>query len=241
MRGRNRGKAESQKIATVMHVRIVPHPAFALRTFALRRGKRPALPALPAPPALPALRCGGMLRRLLNLDHSVRAWIVTHRVHLLDGVMVAISMAGRGGAVWLALGIALRIARRLSLRRLIELGCAILLASVLADYVLKPAVNRQRPFAVLHDFTVIGDLPNRASFPSGRAANAFAGATVLAWALPAWQGAWWALAGLIAFSRIYLGVHYPADVVGGGVVGALSAIVVLFASAALTRQGVKGT
>ena len=182
-----------------------------------------------------------MLARFLHVDHLVRAWVVAHRVHTLDAVMVALSVAGRGGRVWLAIGLALAVTRRIHWRRFAELAAALILATVLVDHVMKPLVDRHRPFTSIPAVAIIDARPDDASFPSGHAGNAFAAATVLARAMPALQPVWWTLAVLIAFSRIYVGVHYPADVIGGAIVGAASAIAVLLASAALTRSGVKGT
>ena len=139
------------------------------------------------------------------------------------------------------IGIALTTTRKMQWQRLAELAAAVALATVTVDYVVKPLVDRHRPFTSIPAVDVITSRPHDASFPSGHAGNAFAGAVVLARTLPAWQAAWWILAALIAYSRIYVGVHYPADVIGGALIGALSAAVVLAASAALTRSGVKGT
>ena len=182
-----------------------------------------------------------MAARLLDLDHFVRAWIVGHRVHAIDGVMVALSVVGRGGRVWIGISLALWAAGRLRWQQLAQLLAALALATLTVDYVLKPLVDRHRPFRSIPSVSVLDARPKDASFPSGHAGNAFAGATVLAQALPAWQPVWWTLAALIAFSRVYVGVHYPADVIGGAVTGACCAIVVLLASAAFTRSGVKGT
>jgi len=181
------------------------------------------------------------VKRLLDLDHLVRAWIVTHRVHAIDGVMVALSVLGRGGRVWIGIGLVLWAAGRLKWQRLTELLVALALATIAVDYVIKPLVDRHRPYISIPAVSVLDARPKNASFPSGHAGNAFAAATVLARAMPAWQPVWWTLAALIAYSRVYVGVHYPADIVGGAVIGTACAILVLLASAALTRSGVKGT
>ena len=182
-----------------------------------------------------------MFARVLHLDHLVRAWIVDHRVRALDAAMVALSVAGRGGTIWLAIGVVLTVAGKMKWQRLAELAAAVLVATITVDFVIKPLVDRHRPFASIPAVAVLEKRPHDASFPSGHAGSAFAAATVLARALPAWQAAWWILAALIAYSRIYVGVHYPADVIAGALIGALSAAVVLAASAALTRSGAKGT
>jgi undecaprenyl-diphosphatase len=156
---------------------------------------------------------------ILRSDAALSAWVVAHRLGALDGVMWTLSAIGRGGAVFVAAGLALAAGGRIAPRGLVRLLAAVLLATATADYVVKPVVNRQRPFAQDPTIRVIGGRPNDASFPSGHAANAFAGALMLSRLVPAGQAAWWALAAAIAVSRVYLGVHYPLDVLGGAAIG----------------------
>jgi len=155
---------------------------------------------------------------MLAFDRLLRAWVVAHRVAGLDVVMWALSLLGRGGMVWLGLGAIIAVRqRRLGVFTAVLL--AVLLASALANNVLKPLFQRDRPFVATSD-DVIGGCPDDASFPSGHSANAFAGAFVLS-RVAGSSGAlaWWTLAGAIAYSRVYLGVHYPLDVIGGARVG----------------------
>ena len=85
----------------------------------------------------------------------------------------------------------------------------------------KALVHRHRP--VEHQ---IGPSERTHSWPSGHAATAFAGAATLAWLVPRFRLLWYALAVLIAYSRLYNGVHYPTDVLSGAILGLLVAWVV---------------
>ena len=133
--------------------------------------------------------------------------------------MWVVSVVGRSGIIWLVVGVALTLARRVQPSGLIQLALTILLASLVTDRVLKPLIGRERPFVSTPDIRVIGGRPADASFPSGHAANAFAGSSALSRIVPGARIVWWAMALTIAYSRVYLGVHYPLDVIGGAAMG----------------------
>ena len=165
-----------------------------------------------------------MLNGLLQLDTQLLTWITSHRIAILNTPLWLISVVGRGGIVWFGIGATLVVGRRISGSRFLQLALALLIASVVSDHVIKPHVGRQRPFANVAHLEVLGNKPDGSSFPSGHAATAFAGALVLSRLLPAGHVLWWTLAVVIAFSRVYLGVHYPLDVSAGALIGLICGV-----------------
>jgi hypothetical protein len=106
-----------------------------------------------------------------------------------------------------------------------------------ANGLLKGVFERVRPPLSASDLTASIDLPASYSFPSGHAMTAFAAATALAVLHPRLRVPALALAGLIAASRPYLGVHYWTDVVVGAALGGLIGYTVARAALALPRRG----
>jgi undecaprenyl-diphosphatase len=163
----------------------------------------------------------------LQLDYLLDAWVVAHRARILDGMMLALSIVGEGGRVWIALAVGLALARRLPWLGVARMILAILCVLLIVDWVLKPAVGRARPFERTPLMQVIGKRPHDASFPSGHASGAGAGALALTMLAPWGWPLWWALAAAIGYSRVYLGDHYPLDVLAGGAIGASLAWIVM--------------
>ncbi len=151
-------------------------------------------------------------------EFAVLDWIQANlRCGFLDSLMVAVSTICNHGEVWIILAAVLLIFRKT--RRLgAAVAVALVLDLVLCNLILKPLVDRIRPCDI-NQIALLVPRPPDASFPSGHTAVSFAAVGALA----ASRSRLWipscVLAAVIAFSRLYLYVHWPTDVLGGIVVG----------------------
>ena len=108
-------------------------------------------------------------------------------------------------------------------RALAEVLPSLWLTTAIMEVPVKRFFHRRRPFIDVVRATVVGRRPGSYSFPSGHSAAAFAGATLLRRHYPRWSPAFYLLAVMVGFSRIYLGAHYPSDVAIGGLGGTVLA------------------
>mgnify|MGYP001584140387 CR=1 FL=1 len=140
--------------------------------------------------------------------------------------MIFASALGAGGFLWVALALIVSVfpARRAAAwRLLLTVGFTLLIT----DYVLKPIVERPRPFVVIADLPVIDGKPQSPSFPSGHVGRAVAGAIAGSRMLPGAGWVLWPIGAAVAISRVYIGVHWPTDVIAGAVIGLACAWFVL--------------
>jgi undecaprenyl-diphosphatase len=93
---------------------------------------------------------------------------------------------------------------------------------------IKEYVGRMRPCHVLDHVRLLVDCGGGKSFPSSHAANNFAAAYVVTYFFKKNQWFFYTIAGLMAFSRVYIGVHYPLDIIGGALVGLIVAYLITF-------------
>ena len=162
---------------------------------------------------------------LQQMDLSVLLWIQDHlRTDFLNGFWKAITFLGNGGWFWIVLGIALVLFRKTRPVGITVLA-ALAIGALITNVCLKNWVARVRPYdySVLI-YALVGPEKDF-SFPSGHTCSSFAAAFVCWKMLPRKYGAAaMILAALITFSRLYVGVHYPTDVLGGLMIGIVSAI-----------------
>jgi undecaprenyl-diphosphatase len=160
---------------------------------------------------------------VIGLDQHVYRWIVHHRGEPFDTIFVALTRIGTYGLVWIVLA-----ALAAWLWRKPEILALVLLADGAAQALSslgKLITDRPRPPLRYPEPAPLIPAPHTASFPSGHATTSFACAATLARFAPRRVAVLlYVLAALIAYSRVYVGVHYPLDVLGGAVLGLLIAI-----------------
>ena len=168
-----------------------------------------------------------------GFDLPILEWIAENlRCSFLDFIMVPITQLGNAGIFWIAIALILLLIpkyRRIGL----AMGIALLTGLLLCNIIMKPAIARIRPYdyELAHFGKTIALLipaQHDFSFPSGHTLASFEAATVLFLHNKKFGTAALILACLIAFSRLYLYVHYPTDVLFSVVLGVAIAFLARF-------------
>ncbi len=161
-----------------------------------------------------------MMEALLNLDGNILIWIQEFlRNPILDPFFKVVTALGNAGIFWIIATLFLLIPKKT--RRVGMMSAFALLWSLLLNNILlKNLVARTRPYYVVEGLIPLIKKPSEFSFPSGHAGSSFASACALYRNLPKKYGIWFlALAIFISLSRLYVGVHYPSDVLAGAITG----------------------
>lgn len=173
----------------------------------------------------------------MSFDWTILHWIQSALVcPFMDFLMPKITLLGNGGAIWLLAAIALLITkkyRKYGIFLLAGLAVGVLTGNI----ILKPLIARPRPCWIDQSVALLIATPTDFSFPSGHTLSSVIGATVLTKANPKFGIAAIPLAALIAFSRLYLYVHYPTDIIAGAALGVVIGLgVCVLGSILLTRM-----
>lgn len=156
---------------------------------------------------------------ILSFDNAILDWIQANlRNGFMDIFMPTVSALGNSGAIWIACAIILLISKKYR-RCGMMVSIALVLGFVICNLCLKPLVARPRPCDLNDAVTLLITRPYGYSFPSAHTVSSFASASALCMSdkrlgIPAGI-----LAAVIAFSRMYLYVHFPTDVLAGILLG----------------------
>ena len=156
---------------------------------------------------------------LINLDGNILLWIQEYiRQDWMEGIWKWITMLGDSGWFWIALSILLMIPRQ---TRWIGITS---LAALVIGALITNLVARTRPYEVIDGLVLLIEKQKDYSFPSGHTCASFAAAGVYWRMMPKkYAVLLLILAALIACSRLYVGVHYPSDVLAGLAIGLFAA------------------
>ena len=154
-----------------------------------------------------------------QIEFAILDWIQeTLRCGFFDGFFKFVTSLGNEGIIWIVMGVVL-----LFFKKYRRLGVTVLLGLlgglIIGNVCIKNIVARLRPFQINETVELIIKTPSEYSFPSGHTLSSFIAATCVLLrdkrlGIPACV-----LAALIAFSRLYLYVHFPTDILGGAVLG----------------------
>lgn len=163
-----------------------------------------------------------MRHRLQHWEQQTLLWFQEHlRRSWLTAAMKIATFLGNGGILWLT-ACACLLVRQQTRRAALTALLSLVFSALVCKRCWKNLVERARPFDKIPGLQFLIRKPHDFSFPSGHTSSSFAVATVFLATLPLWFGLTaLGIAAVIAFSRMYLGVHYPSDVLCGMVLGIL--------------------
>ena len=156
------------------------------------------------------------------MDAQILLWIQDNiRQEWLTPVMKFITYLGNAGAIWVVLTLIFLLWRPYR-KAGITAVAAMFFSFILNNLLLKNIIARTRPYEVIDGLTLLVAPATDYSFPSGHSATSFAAAVVFAKMFGWRRGIWFLVLALcISLSRLYVGIHYPTDVMFGIVSGAL--------------------
>ena len=161
-----------------------------------------------------------MLDSLVQLDQNILLFIQEYiRQDWMNWFWKGITHLGDAGIIWIILAVLLLISKR-TRKAGIAAILALLLSLLITNVCIKNTVARIRPYEVIDGLRLMIEKQKDFSFPSGHTSASFAAACAFYHTLPKkWGIAAVILAVLISLSRLYVGVHYPSDVLGGLIIG----------------------
>ena len=164
---------------------------------------------------------------MIECDERILLWIQENlRFDFLTPIMKFITHLGDAGIIWIILSIVLLFFNKTRKAGIYSIS-ALIIMLLFNNMFLKEVINRTRPYEVIEGLKLLIPKQPDPSFPSGHSAASFASTTAIYRHIPQKAGIpLLILAFLISFSRLYVGIHYPTDVIGGIIIGVIIGIIV---------------
>jgi len=168
-----------------------------------------------------------MLDYIISIDQSIFLFINQHLWNSYVGfAMFVLTQLGNGYFLFPFVVAGLLIFDRKNTLLILVISLVAMFLGGIIVHILKELIQRPRPLSQFMDINIYRQKLYVGSFPSGHSQTAFSTAAVLSGHYKKWL-LFYLLAFLVAFSRVYIGVHYPFDIIAGSLIGYLSAKLVL--------------
>lgn len=165
-----------------------------------------------------------MLNSLVQFEGEILTYIQTViRSAPLDVFMKTITFLGDAGIFWILVCLVMLVFKK-TRNAGIAGAISLIVEALCVNVFLKNTIQRTRPYEVIEGLNILIATPHDYSFPSGHAGSAFAVAIVVFLMLPKkWGIPAVIMASLMALSRLYVGVHFPTDILAGALIGTATA------------------
>ncbi len=170
-----------------------------------------------------------IIDKIYEIDHAILLFIQENlRVDFLNPIMEISSLLVNAGILWIVLSLILMCFKKTRMMGIVTLS-SIAFCFLINNVIIKNVVARARPFDTYSDIIPLIAKPTDYSFASGHTTCSFAAAGVLCRFLNKPLAAVTVIyAALVAFSRLYLGVHYPSDVLVGFIIGFCGSLLIYY-------------
>ena len=161
-----------------------------------------------------------MMEWIMDMDSRILLFFQdVVRDPVLTPVFTVITTLGNGAVIWILISLCLLLSKKTQ-KTAFMCAVAMLVSLLVNNLALKNIVGRIRPYEMVQGLIPLIGRPGDYSFPSGHSASSFAAAGVMVRRLPRWAGIpLFLLAVMISLLRLYVGVHYPTDVLAGVAIG----------------------
>lgn len=180
-----------------------------------------------------------MLNAIVSFESGILTYIqTTVRSAPLDFFMKIITTLGDAGIIWILACLMMLIFKK-SRCAGVAAAFSLITEAICVNVILKNVIMRTRPYDVIEGLNILVPTPHDYSFPSGHAGSSFAVAVVIFLMLPKkWGIPAIITASVMALSRIYVGVHYPSDILVGALIGTSTAYLSVYLVRRFNLEGI---